>query len=120
MNRTTASRPKVLPGYTSKFELEHGSLFLTVSEIDGQPFEVFATIGKAGTATHGLAEGLCRMISLHLRRGTPVSEIHDQLMNIKEFAPTWNQTASGSVQIYGVCDAIAHVLHRYLPVEDKA
>ncbi len=110
----TQERPKALPGYTTMFEIEAGHLYLTVSLLDDKPFEIFSFIGKAGNATHGLSEALCRMVSLHLRRETPLQEIHDQLANIKEMSPHWNSSNGESYQVHGVADAIARVLHPYL------
>ena len=82
MATTTRPRPRSLPSTTTKLSTEMGNLYVTVStDEDGEPFEVFGWLGKGGTFQHGVTELACRLISLHLRRGTPV-EIQD---TIREF-----------------------------------
>ncbi|MCY3690463.1 MAG: hypothetical protein OXH30_00465, partial [Chloroflexi bacterium] len=72
----TRSRPRCLPSATTKLSTELGSLFVTVGlDEDGQPFEVFGSLGKAGSLQHGMTEMACRLVSLHLRRGTPLDEV---------------------------------------------
>ena len=79
MTAATRPRPRSLPSTTTKLQTEMGSLFVTVStDEDGEPFEVFGFLGKGGSFQHGVTELACRLISLHLRRGTPVEEIIDQ------------------------------------------
>ena len=47
----TRSRPRCLPSLTTKLGTELGSLYITVGlDEDGQPFEVFGSLGKAGSA----------------------------------------------------------------------
>ena len=85
---TTRARPRTLPSTTTKLKTEHGNLYVTVSlDEDGEPFEVFGSIGKAGSFTSGVTELACRLISLHLRRGTSLQEIIDQIQGITEMQP---------------------------------
>ena len=113
---TTRDRPRSLPSTTTKLQTEMGSLFVTVSvDEDGEPFEVFGFLGKGGSFQHGVTELACRLISLHLRRGTPVEEIVDQIQGIQEMAPFWNNFGDGrSVPIHGLGDGIAHILKAHL------
>ena len=56
----------------------------------------------------------CRLLSLHLRRGTPIDEIIEQCRGIKDMAPTPNVQDDGTVVWNtGVGDAIAQVLRKY-------
>jgi ribonucleoside-diphosphate reductase alpha chain len=58
-------------------------MFVNVTEDDrGQPFEVFITLGKAGGAAMADAEAMGRLISLALRSGIPIMEVHRQLRGI--------------------------------------
>ena len=109
---TTRDRPRTLPSTTTRLQTEMGNLFVTVStDEDGEPFEVFGALGKGGSFQHGVTELACRLISLHLRRGTPIEEIIDQMQGIQEMAPFWNQMGDGrSVPIHGLGDGIAHIL----------
>ena len=81
----TRVRPRTLPSQTTKLNTELGTLYVAVSlDEGGQPFEVFGWFGKGGSFQHGVAELACRLISLHLRRGTPLEEIVDQCRGIQE------------------------------------
>ena len=112
MTTNTRSRARSLPSTTTKLNTEFGSLYVTVSvDESGQPFEVFGFIGKGGSFQHGVAELVCRLISLHLRRGTPVEEIIDQCQGIAEMQPFANVLPDGtSVAVLGLGDGIAHIL----------
>ena len=80
MSATTRQRPRSLSSTTTKLRTEFGNLFVTVSvDEDGEPFEVFGFLGKGGSFQHGATELACRLISLHLRRGTPVDEVIGQM-----------------------------------------
>ena len=121
MTTTTLARPRSLPSTTTKLRTEMGSLFVTVStDEDGEPFEVFGFLGKGGSFQHGVTELACRLISLHLRRGTPVEEIVDQIQGIQEMAPFWNNLGDGrSVPIHGLGDGIAHILKAHLKAREE-
>ena len=112
----TRPRPRSLPSVTTKLGTELGSLFVTVGlDDDGQPFEVFGSLGKAGSLQHGMTELACRLVSLHLRRGTPLEEIIHQIRGISEMRPWPNRMEDGrTVYVKGLGDAIALVLGDYL------
>ena len=125
MTTTTRPRPRTLPNTTTRLNTGMGSLFITVClDEDGQPFEVFGWFGKGGSFQQGVTEVACRLISLHLRRGTPVEEIIDQIGGIQEMQPFFNPVPGGrSVAIMGLGDGIAHVLRAHLKAkttEEKA
>ena len=120
MSTTTRARPRSLPSTTTKLQTEMGNLFVTVSvDENGDPFEVFGFLGKGGSFQHGVTELACRLISLHLRRGTPVEEIIDQCAGIQEMAPFWNQLDGRSVPVHGLGDGIAHVLKGHLKAREE-
>ena len=115
MTATTRARPRSLPSTTTKLQTEFGSLFVTVSVDEaGEPFEVFGFLGKGGSFQHGVTELACRLISLHLRRGTPLEEIIDQCQGIQEMAPFWNRLDGKSFPVLGLGDGIAHVLKSHV------
>ncbi len=118
----TRSRPMTLPSTTTKLRTDHGDLYVTVSmDEEGQPFEVFGWLGKAGSFGHGVTELTCRLISLHLRRGTPIQEVIDQCRGIQEMQPYPNRMPDGSsVMVLGLGDGIAHVLRGVRETNDKA
>ena len=110
----TRRRPTLL-------QTEFGSLFVTVSvDEDGEPFEVFGFLGKGGSFQHGVTELACRLISLHLRRGTPLEEIIDQIQGIAEMQPFWNDLGEGrSVPVLGLGDGISHILKSHLRAREQ-
>ena len=121
MTPATRPRPRSLPSTTTKLQTEFGSLFVTVSvDEDGEPFEVFGFLGKGGSFQHGVTELACRLISLHLRRGTPLEEVIDQIQGIQEMQPFWNSLADGgSVAVLGLGDGIAHILKAHLKAREE-
>ena len=118
----TRRRPRSLPSVTTRLNTELGNLFVTVGlDEDGQPFEVFGSLGKAGSLQHGMTEMACRLVSLHLRRGTPLAEIIGQIQGISEMQPWPNQMDDGrTVYVRGLGDAIALVLRDYLATQAEA
>ena len=121
MSTKTRPRPRSLPSTTTKLQTEFGNLYVTVStDEDGEPFEVFGWLGKGGSFQHGVTELACRLISLHLRRGTPIEEIVDQIQGIQEMAPFWNNLGDGrSVPVHGLGDGIAHILKAHLRAKEE-
>ena len=106
---------------TTKLQTEYGNLYVTISvDENGEPFEVFGHLGKGGSFQNGVTELACRLISLHLRRGTPLTEIIDQMQGISEMQPFWNQLGAGrSVPVLGLGDSIAHILKSYLKAGEE-
>ena len=121
MTPATRARPRSLPSTTTKLQTEYGNLYVTVSvDEDGEPFEVFGHLGKGGSFQNGVTELACRLISLHLRRGTPLAEIIDQIQDISEMQPFANQLADGTpVWVRGLGDGIAHILKIHLKVWEE-
>ena len=111
----TRRRPRSLPSVTRRISTELGNLYLAVTlDEDGQPFEVFGWLGKTGSFGYGVTELACRLVSLHLRRGTPVDEIVEQCAGIRDMQPWPNRLPDGStVHVTGPGDAIALVLSEF-------
>jgi ribonucleoside-diphosphate reductase alpha chain len=81
--RAKRSRPDKLRSTSIRKETPLGVMFVHITEDDrGQPFEVFVTLGKAGGAAMADAEAVGRLISLALRSGIPLMQIHRQLRGI--------------------------------------
>jgi len=101
-------RPEVLEGFTAKMKLGHGTLYITVNELDGRPMELFATFGKSGQSTMAKTEAIGRLVSLLLRHGVPVRSIVGQLKGIGGDYPVFQK--DGLVR--SIPDAIARILER--------
>ena len=106
-------RPETLEGFTTKIRTGYGHLYVTVTEHDGEPFEVFATIGKSGRSTTAKTEAIGRLVSLALRSGVKVDEIVEQLKGIGGEHPVFQD---GGL-VLSIPDAIARVLDKRYKVE---
>jgi len=104
-------RPETLEGFTSRMKTGMGQLYVTVTEHEGQPFEVFATIGKSGRSTTAKTEAIGRLVSLALRSGVKVENIVKQLKGIGGEHPVFQE---GGL-VLSIPDAIGRLLEkRYL------
>ncbi len=105
--RQKRKRPNVLQGTTRKMSSPLGDVFVTINE-DGEhkPFEVFATLGKAGSVAMADVEAIGRLISLALRFGIPVNDVYQQLRGISSD----RAIGFGDNKVLSVPDAIAQAL----------
>jgi len=101
-------RPEVLEGFTSRISTGMGQLYVTVTEWEGLPFEVFAIIGKSGRSTTAKTEAIGRLISLALRAGVKVDKIIDQLKGIGGEYPVFRQDG----MVLSIPDGISRVLEK--------
>ncbi|MGE3618780.1 MAG: response regulator SirA, partial [Gemmatimonadales bacterium] len=92
-----------------------GTLYINITEDDkGQPFEVFMSLGKAGGALMADVEAIGRLISLALRSGIPIKEIHRQIRGISS-----DKTMGlGPSKVMSVPDAVGIALERWM--QEKA
>ena len=110
---TVRSRPDLVYGFTQKVSTGHGLMYVTINEVNGRPFELFATIGKSGRSITAKAEAIGRLISLALRSGIEVKDIAKQIKGIGGEMPVFNVARKG--QVVSIPDGIAWVLeNRYL------
>lgn len=108
--RAKRSRPDKLRGTTIRKETPLGTMFVNITEDDlGQPFEVFLTLGKAGGSAMADAEAMGRLISLALRSGIPMSEVHKQLRGISSD----RAVGLGPNKVLSVPDAIGIALNEW-------
>jgi len=109
--RAKRSRPELLRGTTRRLETPLGTLYVTITQDDkAQPFEVFMSLGKAGAALMADVEAIGRLISLALRAGIPIQEIHRQLRGISSD----RVTGLGPNKVLSVPDAIGIAIERWL------
>jgi ribonucleoside-diphosphate reductase alpha chain len=109
--RAKRARPDTLRGITTRIETPLGTMFLNITEDDrGQPFEVFINLGKAGGAAMADAEAMGRLISLALRSGIPIREVHRQLRGIASD----KAIGLGPNKVLSVPDAIGIALEKWM------
>jgi len=112
--RAKRSRPELLRGTTRRLETPLGTLYVTITEDDrAQPFEMFMSLGKAGGALMADVEAIGRLISLALRSGVPLKEIHRQLRMISSD----RAVGLGPNKVLSVPDAVGIAIERWM--QDK-
>jgi ribonucleoside-diphosphate reductase alpha chain len=84
---------------------------VTITEYEnGQPFEMFISLGKAGGALMADVEAIGRLISLALRSGIPLKEIYRQVRGISS-----DRTIGlGPQKVSSVPDAIGIAIEKWL------
>ena len=88
--RVPRERPKSIRGVTERIRTAHGNAYVTINfDEQGAPFEVFTTVGKAGSTDAAYLEAISRLISLGLRSGIPAVEVVEQLRGITS-EPVWD------------------------------
>ena len=110
-------RPRSLSGRTYRVETPLGTAFIVVNANgDGEPFEVFVSVGKAGSDTMAVAEAIGRLVSLTLRMPSPLSpkrrleEVIGQLSGIGGGRPL----GFGPQRVLSLPDGIARVLAEHV------
>jgi ribonucleoside-diphosphate reductase alpha chain len=106
-------RPSILNGTTVRFNTPFGKSYITMNSDEfGNPFEVFITVGKAGSDIQADAEALGRMISLQLRTTAPQNRremlklVVEQLQDIGGARPV----GFGPNRILSLPDAVGRAL----------
>jgi len=115
--RVRRPRPHVVKGVTYRKGTPLGTAYVTVNDNGGdEPFEVFLTVGKAGSDTAAVAEALGRLISLVLRIPSPLSatrrlgQVVQQLKGIGGGRPL----GFGRDRVRSLPDGVAQVLAEHL------
>ncbi|MDD3480602.1 MAG: vitamin B12-dependent ribonucleotide reductase [Patescibacteria group bacterium] len=104
-------RPKMMVGRTMQIMTGCGKLYVTINEDeDGQPFELFSTMGKAGGCAASQAEAISRMVSVQLRSGVEPMVIVKHLKNITCHRPY----GFGDERVTSCSDAIGKALEQYM------
>jgi len=108
---TPKERPVAMSGTTYKVKTSYGDLYVTINDDkEGNPFEVFATIGKAGGFFAAKSEAICRLTSLALRSGITPQEVIRQIKGIRGPMPSWSEGG----MILSLPDAISQILEKHL------
>ncbi|MBU1031684.1 adenosylcobalamin-dependent ribonucleoside-diphosphate reductase [Patescibacteria group bacterium] len=120
-----AERPMILRGRTYKVSTPVGEAFITVNrDSEGQPFEVFVTVGRAGMHTMADAEAMGRLVSLSLRlaRGakeTDPKKVAGKIVGQLKGIGGASYVGFGKNRVMSLADAIAKVLAEDL-AQDQA
>ena len=109
------ARQDVIHGSTRKVRTGCGNLYVTVNEDEeGNVFEIFNQIGKAGGCAASQSEAIGRLVSLAFRSGVTPVEIVRQLKGISCHTPVWYREG----KILSCADAIAKAIEWHLEGEN--
>jgi ribonucleoside-diphosphate reductase alpha chain len=114
---TMKGRPDILTGRTIKVESPHGTVYTTINENgNGDAFEIFVNVGKAGSDVAADAEALGRSLSLMLRMPSPLNADQrvDLIIRHLQGIGGSRDVGYGPKRVRSVPDAIARALHKYL------
>ncbi|MBD3264228.1 MAG: adenosylcobalamin-dependent ribonucleoside-diphosphate reductase, partial [Candidatus Omnitrophica bacterium] len=102
-------RSEVIIGTTTKVTTGCGNLYITLNQDEeGNFFEVFTQMGKAGGCAASQLEAVGRLVSLALRGGIDVKVVVEQLKGIRCPSPSWDK----GKKIFSCADAIGRVLEK--------
>ena len=120
--QTKKPRPTRLSGCTLKRDTPMGKLYVTINaDSDGEPFEVFMTLGKGGSEVSAVSEAIGRLISLILRSPSTkdgwekLEHVIDELSGIGGLL----QQGFGPEKTRSLADAVSKALRQYLDMKTE-
>jgi len=109
-------RQEVTFGSTRKIRTGCGNLYVTVNEDrEGNLFEIFNQIGKAGGCAASQSEAIGRLVSLAFRSGVEPEVVIRQLKGISCHMPVWHHQG----KILSCADAIGKAIEWHLEMKKK-
>jgi ribonucleoside-diphosphate reductase alpha chain len=116
VDRRPRTREDVIHGSTRKIRTGCGNLYVTLNEDEeGNLFEIFNQIGKAGGCAASQSEAIGRLVSLAFRSGIEPEDVVRQLKGISCHMPVWYQEG----KILSCSDAIAKAIEWHLQNKKK-
>lgn len=116
-------RPRRLHGSTYRRLTPLGTAYITVNDTDeGEPFEIFMNVGKAGSDVAAVSEALGRLISLTLRIPsslTPTERLHQVVYQLNGIGGG-RHLGFGPQRVRSLPDAVAQVLSEHLDAMPSA
>jgi len=110
------NRPEVVKGSTRRIKTGCGNLYATINlDEEGNPYEMFTRVGKAGGCAASQLEAMGRLITLLLRVKTPIEILVKQLQGISCHQPSFQ----GGAKILSCSDAVAKALSLHARKEVK-
>ena len=113
---TLKPRPNVLNGRTHKITTPLGKAFISINEdADGNIFEVFINVGRAGSDISADAEAIGRLISLTLRIPSDYSssQIAQKIVSQLRGIGGSSSTGFGADRVRSLGDAVAKIIEQH-------
>ncbi len=117
ISTTVRPRPHRLEGATYRSNTPLGTAYITINANgDGEPFEVFLNVGKAGSDTAAVAEAVGRLISLILRIPSSLSATRRLKQVVRQLKGIGGGRALGfgRDQVRSLPDGVAQVMAEHL------
>lgn len=99
-------RPRDLPSKTYRIKTGFGPLYVTIVELNSEPFEVFCTLGKSGGTIKAKADLTGRLVALALRHKVSLKEIIEELVDIQGERPATDEFGT----VKSIPDAVGQLL----------
>ncbi len=114
-------RQSVLSGRTYRMETPIGTAYVTVNDLDGEPYEVFINVGKGGSDIAAVSEALGRLCSLELQTPSPLGarERAKEIVHKLRGIAGSNSVGFGPNRVASLPDAIAVALSRHVGAEPE-
>lgn len=114
--QTIKPRPVKVEGATYRIETPMGVAFVTVNhDSDGNPYEVFVTIGKAGSDLTAMAEAMGRLVSKFLKLPAGIASRERVLMIVDQLSGIGGarSVGFGANKVRSLPDAVAKALRMH-------
>lgn len=115
-------RPSKLQGNTYKVQTPVGTAFVVINaDEQGNPFEVFINVGKAGTHVMADAEAIGRLISLSLRvpSAYPPRAVAEAVVDQLSGIGGAESVGFGNNKVRSLADGVAKVIREYMKTDEN-
>lgn len=114
-------RPNKLQGNTYKVQTPVGNAFVVINaDPEGNPFEVFINVGKAGSHVMADAEAIGRLISLSLRVPSryPAKAVAEAVVDQLSGIGGADSVGFGNNRVRSLADGVAKVIREYIKADE--
>jgi ribonucleoside-diphosphate reductase alpha chain len=112
---TKQPRPQSLNSTTIEMPCPCGNVYVTVTIQNGNPFEIFARLGKNGGCAAAVVSGICSTMSIGLRSGVNLIDLATGLESISCHR---NQAWFDGKPVVSCVDAIAKAVKEVMTFQE--
>ena len=119
MNTLTKLRPpepEVMDAYTFRVQTTDGILYVTICEVEGEPYKVALQIGKTGTQIRAWTEALQEVINITLDNNISIMRAIEATSNITTGDIKIHQPG---IQIRSGPEGVSYALRKYIEEKGK-